>query len=405
MTTIVKAGALAALMLGLTAPAVAGPQMTFGPDEQGVLQLDYKGQLQMTARDTGSGPTNDDSTTNFNFRRNRLALMGAYGDMLSLYVQTEFVDQNSLSALGLKSSTGDSQFSMLDAVIRFNLGDATKINAGKYKYSFSRENLEACEMPLTLDRSLFLTAPLLGNNPTRDVGVSLWGNLMEDKFQYRLDLMEGRKAAAGDATHAAAPKSMFRYGARVHVSLLDPENDYGYKGTYLGKKRVLTFGAAVQYEPDVVYGDWQAKTDAKDYTAWTVDAFYEQPLEDAGTLTLSAAYADYKIDHAYLGANPDPLSFGLNGEKKGGYAKAGYLLPGTPIQFFGRYEQWRFAQLNGIYNQKVNFAGLGANYFIWGQNLKLTAEYSTTRFDQQATVNGVRTQDLKTFIAQLQLIF
>lgn len=48
--------------------------MTFGPDEEGVLQLDYKGQLQMMARDIGSGPTNDKATTNFNFRRNRLAL-------------------------------------------------------------------------------------------------------------------------------------------------------------------------------------------------------------------------------------------------------------------------------------------------------------------------------------------
>lgn len=40
--------------------------MTFGPDEEGVLQLDYKGQLQMMVRDIGSGPTNDEATTNFN---------------------------------------------------------------------------------------------------------------------------------------------------------------------------------------------------------------------------------------------------------------------------------------------------------------------------------------------------
>jgi hypothetical protein len=32
-------------------------------------------------------------------------------------------------------------------------------------------------------------------------------------------------------------------------------------------------------------------------------------------------------------------------------------------------------------------------------------EYSATRFDKQATVDGVRTKDLKTLIAQVQLIF
>jgi hypothetical protein len=88
--TIKKVGAAAALMLGFAGPAVAGPEMTFGPDDKGSLQLDYKGQLHMTVRDIGSGPNNDDTTTNFNMRRNRLALMGAYGDNMGLYVQTEF---------------------------------------------------------------------------------------------------------------------------------------------------------------------------------------------------------------------------------------------------------------------------------------------------------------------------
>ena len=405
MTTTTKMGASAALMLALAAPALAGPQMTFGPEDKGVLQLDYKGQLQFTARDTGSGANNEDSTTNFNFRRNRLALMGAYGDMFSLYVQTEYADQTSLNNLGLNATPSDTQFSMLDAVFRFNLSDALKINLGKNKYSFSRENLEACEMPLTLDRSLFIVAPLMGSNPTRDIGAALWGNLLDDRFQYRLDLMEGRKAAAGDASHAAAPKSSLRYGGRVHVSLLDPESDFGYKGTYLGKKKVLTFGAAVQYEPDAVYSDWKTKTGAKDYLAWTVDGYYEQPFKDVGTVTVSGAYVKYKLDHAYLGANPDPMSVGLSGEKNGWYAKAAYMLPNTPVQFFGRAERWKFAQLNNIYNQQVKWTGIGANYYIWEQNLKVTVEYSTTKFDQQATVSGVRTQDLKSFVAQLQVIF
>ncbi|MDY0300107.1 MAG: selenite/tellurite reduction operon porin ExtI [Trichlorobacter sp.] len=408
MTKLGKISASAALMVGLAAPAAfAGPQMTFGPEDQGILQLDYKGQFQLSVRDTGSGANNNATTTNFNFRRNRLALMGAYGDMFSMYVQTEFSDQQSMDTLSVRQHTSDPKFSMLDAVFRFNLHDAFKVNAGKFKYSFTRENLEACEMPLTLDRSLFLTAPLMGNNPTRDMGVGIWGNLFEDKFQYRFDVMEGRKATTGEV----APKSNFRYSGRMHVSLLDPESDYGYKGTYLGKKKVLTVGGAMQYEPDAVYSDVANKAGKKDYYAWTVDGFFEYPVKDVGTFTASGAYVRYKMDNAYNNINADTASYGLNGEKNGWYAKAGYMLPNLPLQFFGRYEQWKFANLNYVYNQKVDWAGIGANYYIWGQNLKLTMEYGMTRFDTKGTHTNLagdkseNTKNFNTFITQLQVIF
>ncbi len=399
MTPITKLSASIALMLGFAAPAMAGPQWTFGPKDEGALQLDYKGQLQLVAKDIGSGPDDDGTSADFNFRRNRLALMGAWGEMFGLYLQLEYVDRNGVNPLGATSGDSDWESSLLDAQFRFTLNDAFKVNAGKFKYSFSRENLEACEMPLTLDRSLFLTAPLMGTNPTRDIGVSAWGNLINDKFQYRVDVMEGR------GSDANAPKSNFRYNARMHVSLLDPEVDYGYKGTYMGERKVLTFGGAVQYEPDVIYTDVVAKTGIKDYFAWTVDGYLEYPVKDVGTFTVSSAYVKYDLDHAYLSANPDPKSYGQNGEKNGWYAKAGYMLPKFPLQFFGRFEQWRFAQLNNIYNQEIKWAGIGANYYIREQNLKLTAEYSRTDFDKEGTVGGIRSKDFDTFVLQLQVIF
>jgi hypothetical protein len=401
MTKIGKTSASAALMLSLAAPAFAGPQITFGPEDKGVMQLDYKGQFQMSVRDTGSGANNDETTTDFNFRRNRLALMGAYGDVFSLYFQTEFVDQTSLNTLGVNTTPTDPQFSVIDAAFRFNINDAFKVSVGKFKYNFTRENLEVCEMALTLDRSQYITVPLLTVNPTRDMGVAIWGNLANDIFQYRLDVMEGRKSSTGDTS----PKSNFRYSGRMHVSLLDPESDYGYKGTYLGQKKVLTFGAAMQSESGAVYGDTVNKTDAKNYSAWTMDGYFEYPFSNVGTVTASGAYVNYKLDHAYLGANPDPLSYGLNGEKNGWYGKVGYMLANVPLQFFGRYEKWKFAQLNNIYDQGVDWAGFGANYYFWGQNLKLTVEYSMTKFDKQGTVNGVPSKNFNTLVTQLQVIF
>lgn len=394
MTNIGKISASAALVLGLAVPAFAGPQMTFGPEDKGVLQLDYKGQFQMSVRDTGSGSGDDNTTMNFNFRRNRLALMGAYGDWFGLYVQTEFVEDQNITTLGVANYDLDSEFQILDAAMRFNFHDALKVTVGKFKYNLSRENLEACENPLTLDRSLFIRAPLV---TTRDMGVAVWGNVFNDMFQYRLDVMEGRKASSSDGS----PESNFRYTARGHVSLLDPETDYGYKGTYLGKKKVLTFGGAYQIEPDAVYSDTSAKTGAKDYRAWTVDGFFEYPVPNVGTVTLSAAYEKISLMGAYKGTNPDSGSYGLNGEKNGWYVKAGYMVPSIPLQLFGRYEKWSFAKLNGTYDQRVDWYGVGANYYFWGQNLKLTGEFSSTNFDKEDS----QSKDFNTFIAQLQLVF
>ncbi len=49
------------------------------------------------------------------------------------------------------------------------------------------------------------------------------------------------------------------------MSLLDPEYEYGYRGTYLGTRSVLTIGAAYDYQPDVAYLNYIAKSDPIDY--------------------------------------------------------------------------------------------------------------------------------------------
>jgi hypothetical protein len=394
----------AALAVQIAAgPALAGPEATFGPDNQGLLTLEYKGQFQMVARDLGSGSGDDANTYNLNFRRNRIALMGAYGDVMGLYVQTEYLEDPNVGTLTVADSDQPSSFQMLDAAIRLNFQDGFKLWVGKFKYNLSRENLEACEDPLSLDRSLYVRAPFVG---TRDFGVAAWGNLLDEKVQYRVDMMEGRDAVSG----VAAPKSNTRFGARGHLSLWDSESEYGYKGTYLGKKKVLTVGAAAQWEPNTVYKDVVVLSEPTDYVAWTVDGFLEYPIEGKGTPTISGAYEEIDFDDAHLAFHPDPGAIGINGQKRGWYVKAGYLLPQLPLQLFGRYEQWRFALLENVYDQTVDWFAAGANYDFPEQRLKLTVEVSNTTFDKVGTFSGIQgddlsTRDFNTVTAQLQVVF
>lgn len=392
---------LSAVTLALAVPAApvaAGPTWEFGPDYEGVLKLDYKGQFQASARDIGSGSDGDDTTTEFNFFRNRIALMGAYGDHFSLYVQTEFHEDNNIyDNYSFGPGVGDGEnnnFQMLDAVMRFRYNDSLNLWLGKFKHALVRENLEGCFTPLSLDRSIFQLTPM-NEERTRTKGVELWGNLFEERFQYRALVSNGRN----DST--LSPDSEFRYTLRGHVSLLDPESSHGYKGTYIGEKKVLTIGAGYEMENDIAYDDVTGQTGAVDYEGWTADLFFEYPVEDAGTFTFSTAYADYDLDDAYQGADPDRYTIGHNGEKNGGYTKIGYMLPNYPLQFFARGENWSFAELNGIVDQEIDWYAGGLNYYFRGQDLKLTLEYSNNDFDKEDADN----EDFDTVTAQLQLQF
>ncbi|PLX94623.1 MAG: porin [Desulfuromonas sp.] len=385
-----KIAASVASLILMASSAFAGPTWTFGPEDEGLMKLEYKGQFQLDYRDTGSGADSDDSTMDFNFRRNRIALMGAYKG-LGVYFQTEYNEDSNIGAFNVTDGA-DGNFRVIDAQIRYKFNDAVQVRMGKYKYNFSRENLEACEAPLTLDRSVMIRAPFV---ETRDKGITLWGNLFNDVFQYRLDAMNGRSDAV------SAPDSNFRYGARAHVTFLDGETGYGYKGTYMGKKKVITLGAAYQVENDIAYADCANKEDEVDYKAWTVDLFAEYPVEGVGTFTFSTAYMEYDLDDAYLGADPDTGVIGVNGEKNGGYTKVAYMLPNMPLQFFVRAENWSFAEMDGVYDQEVDWYGGGVNYYVRGQNLKFTVEYSTVDFDEETST----AEDFDSLTAQLQVIF
>ena len=383
-------GTAVAGLLMMASSAIAGPTWSFGPDDEGLMKIEYKGQFQLDYRDTGSGSGGGDDTAEFNFRRNRLALMGAY-EGLGLYFQTEYNEDNNVGNFGVSDGNG-SDFRVIDAQFRYKFNDAVQVRLGKYKYNFTRENLEACEAPLSLDRSVMIRAPFV---ETRDKGVTLWGNLFDDIFQYRLDAMNGRNDSS------SAPDSNFRYGGRVHVSFLDGETSYGYKGTYMGKKKVITLGAAYQVEADIAYADCANQTDAVDYEGWTVDLFAEYPVDGVGTFTFSTAYVEYDMDDAYQGNDPDSAVIGINGEKNGGYTKIAYMLPETPLQFFVRAENWSFAEMDGIFDQEVDWYGGGFNYYVRGQNLKVAVEDTTVEYDMDST----QVEDFDTVTAQIQVIF
>lgn len=369
--------------IGMPQQAVAGPEFQVG--EQGYLQLNYAVQIWTQHRDFTSATDNGDAWDTF-LRRNRITLTGQYNDYVGFYAQLE---------AGSDSKGGNDERSVYyrDAYLTLDYNDALRMIVGRYKNTFSRENLEACLEPLTMDRAELLAYTPYGG--TRDTGVTLWGNLADAKFQYRISISDGRE---GNDVVADSP----RITARVHVSLLDPEYSYGYRGTYLGTQKVLTVGASYDTQANIAYGNYITHTDARDYTAKTVDIFYEYPYS-FGTLTASAAWMNYSIDG--YPANPDPSLTPLV-EREGAYAKVAYLLPEPlgigRLQLFARMEETDYGNGTGLSDQK--WKSFGANYYINGQSLKASIEHAMVEFDVEDPSNA-SLQDYTQTTLGLQMIF
>lgn len=363
--------------------AQAGPTIEFG--EEGYLTFSYALQMWM---ENSSHRSSNNSGSGFDasLRRNRLTFMGQYNDQLGFYAQLE-------GGVDSKYGNDDKSVFFRDAYLTYDHSDAVRVILGRFKNTFSRENLEACLEPLTLDRSAASYSPFAG---TRDTGAVLWGNLLDAKMQYRLMISDGRE---GDHN----PKDNPRMTVRAHYSFLDPEADYGYRGTYLGTSTVLTVGAGYDYQPDAAYADWVNKQDKKDYKGKTVDVFYEQPTS-SGTYTVSAAYFKYDTGDA-INSSPDPM-LPTNTELKAHYIKAGYLFPDKigygRLQVFGRYDRAKYNLLSGYQDQKIAAGGL--NYYIDGQRIKLTLEHARKKFDKQHPTDHLQ-QDHNVTTLGVQVIF
>lgn len=400
MKGIIKAVGASVLMLGLLLcigiqTAQAGPVIKIS--DESWLMINYEMQLYGQWRDVGSGPDRSGDTTDIFFRRNRLSFRGQVNDTFGFTFAIQHQGDKRIQDITVSDIPGK-DFDVLDAFLTADFTDAFRVRAGLTKDPLVREQNEGCFFPLSVDRSLFAYTNLPRAN--RDYGAVIWGNLFDAKAQYRLAAMKGNDSGND-------PKSQLRYTARVHITLLDPESSLVYRGSYLGEKKVLTFGAGYQFEPDAVFGNVAAKTLSKDYQAWTFDGFFEYPTP-SGTFTVSGAYLKTDFDNAYKGGDPDPRSVGENGEKKGWYAKAGYLLPNKigpgKVQVFGRYEDWKFAQLSGVFDQKIKWWAVGANYLLKGQDLRITLQYSRTDYDKEDPANP-NTQDFNTVTAMLQFLF
>jgi hypothetical protein len=180
----------------------------------------------------------------------------------------------------------------------------------------------------------------------RDAGAELRGLVLDNHIEYRLGIFQGKRNPA-TATEVAS-QNMFRVAGRVQINLLDAETGFFYAGTYLGKKKVLSVGAAYDFQSD--------------YKHWAVDGFADLPLGPGG-LTAQVNFSKWNGG----GFTNVPLA-----NQTALMAEAGYRFDAVPISPIVNVEL-RDLAVGPAKNTRI---GGGLAYWPYGHTINVKAFYT-----------------------------
>jgi hypothetical protein len=331
----------------------------------------------------------NENLNDFMIRRAYFYLKGQVTEYVSFFthIASDKVGQEGLDNSGLGLGSG---IAWRDLWIALNLHDAFKVQMGRMYVPLTRNyGTTSTKAMLTMDLP-FLQGGSRGGifyaqKVGRDDGVTLWGNPLDGLLQYRLMISEG---VEGDDN----PDDNLRFVGRVALNLLEPETSWFNKGTYLGKKKVLSLGLGMDRQEDLTLS---GRADENNFV-WTADAFFDHPLGE-GSITAEAAYIDIKNATQSQPAAYTALVSG--DDAKNWYANLGYLLPCKigrgRLQPYARFESVDVDKRDISGDERTDFWSGGINYYLKGHNTKLTADYM--HIEQENETSARKDKDIFTF--------
>lgn len=374
-----------------TAPANAIAKFKIN-DESNVwisLLLQLRGEWIEDGQVDGSGWRSD-----FYIRRARILFGGTINRYVDFFVETDNpnmgkdkpIKDDDGNIIGYKSNNDTKTF-IQDAWIRLKLAKEFNIVMGQILLPFSHNNATGATSLLGVDYNLTVVKfPPTSNFIWRDYGVEVMGlvSLPKGSLDYRVGLFDGVETLKGDNVTINEDDN-YRITGRLQYNLFDAEGFY-YKGTYLGKKKIVSLGAGLDYQKNAAADDYDAPTKVDDYKAWTVDMFVDYPLTGGDVATFQIGYINY--DYGNTGNPNDGTAV---------YAEAGYLF--NKQIGFGKVEPIiRYQSFDSDSPSGKDDTGLyiGLAYWIDGFRANIKAEYE---FD------GGDGKDQDIFTLQAQILF
>jgi len=342
------------------------------PSLAGAVELYRDGDISLSVGYWGQAwyqyvnPEAGEELNDFMIRRTYFSVKGTATPEISFFMHYagDRIGQEGLDNSSYGLGTG---LALRDAWVSYKiLGNDFMIQAGRMYIPFTRNyGTTSTKALLTTEldwgqggiRSGIFYPSKVG----RDDSVTLWGNVLEDKLQYRLMAGEGAESST------ANPDDNLRFAGRVSFNFFDTETGWFNKGTNLGQKKILAIGGGFDYQQDLVWGEKQ-----DDYTAYTADIHLDMPM-GAGAVTADAAYIG--IENAVNPITSSDLTAGTDGDIMTG--QLGFLF-NENIQPFVHAEVI-MPDASGA--EDTNVYGAGLNYYIKGLANKLTAEYTLVDSD------------------------
>ena len=331
--------------------------------KNGDVNLKFGVQGQMWADWTQDASGAQNYQQNFYLRRARLIMAGDIGKDIDFFFET---DDPKLGITPKNLATG---FILQDALMEWKPATQFQVGAGLFIVPFSRNGLQSTLSYVTLDISPISTVSntSLQSCALRDTGFQFKGFFAKERLQYRVGAFDGERDASGHNSLRTA--GYFQY------DFFDREKTYLFTGTALGKQKILAVDAGADKQ-----GSYRG------YSANTAAAL---PVNGGDEVAAQFQYIHYD----------GRTKFSAIANQNDFLLEAAYYVHQAKIQPFLKYEAQDFvAASNG--SKDINRFGLGASYYIRGQNLKWTCLYL-----RALPQNTTALKPSNEFTVQLQLMY
>jgi hypothetical protein len=362
---------VAAVVLAVLSPAAARAQALLKVNDDVFFRFGVMLQGQADWTEDASA---DAYQQNLFLRRARILVGGQAARNVTFLFMTDSPDLGKSTATGKNVSSG---FKLQDAWLQWKIADQFALNAGLMLVPLARQVIVSPSAYLTMDVSPASTAH---NAPTqlntlRDHGLSASGFLLRGRLEYRAGVYQGVRYSGSH--------NSFRRSAMLQYNFFEAEKGYVYPETYLAKKKVMG-----------VHAGYDAQGD---YSAWSGAFFGMLPLrEKTSEFAWLAQVAHYDGDDFEPPVTTPPTPALKTQDTY--LVEAGYLFGGLHLQPFVK---WESVQYDAEANQPgdVDRVGVGFNYYVAAQNLKISAQY------QKADFSGPELKDTDQYTLQIQLLY
>ena len=243
--------------------------------------------LQSQAQMTENGnPDGDGLGTEFFLRRARIILAGNINKLVHFFVETDNPNMG-------KNGDWGKAFFIQDAFVDFQFMPEFNVAAGMILLPFTHHNRQSATSLNSVDYHNLFSSRFIKDFVWRDAGIEVRG-IVANMLDYHLGIFNGLRGAKVDGMETLNPNDLPRIAGRLALNIFEPETGFFYGGTYLGKKKVLQFGAGFDMQPDSILSE---SGTTSMYTAVSADAFWNIPLDDKMELTGQVAFVWYNRGH------------------------------------------------------------------------------------------------------------